>query len=250
VHLTPARATRATHAPRRGAPRARGDRTLALALTVLLAVSCAGPAADERGQPAAATSDRVEHDASARATVDGSDVVIVTADGSRSVVASVEGAELLHAEVRPGDAEPLTVLALTRAEDRYELRYLTVLDGEASDLFWFPSRLQVSPDTVEIVDVPTLPVWAPDGSGLAWLEWDAAGTRLRTVGWFDHDLGTNPSDEAATYALTDLPVGTQLDRWEQAEDGTPVLVTRGEGDDRWRIRIEEGEPIIALEQLP
>lgn len=238
MHLTPPRAARAH------------NRTLALALTALLALSCAGPAADLDEQPPAAATDRGAHDAPARAVIEGSDLVLVAADGTRDVVASVQDAELLHAEVRPGDAEPVTVLALTRAADRYELRYLTVLDGEPTDLYWFPSRLQVTPDSVAVTDVPTLPVWAPDGSSLAWLEWDTDGTRLRTVGWFDHDRGTNPSDEAATYALAELPVGTQLASWEHDEDGTPVLVTRGEGDDRWRIRIEEGEPIIALEQLP
>lgn len=218
-------------------------------MTVLLAVACAGPDADDGGQPAAIGSERAVQDDPARAVVEGSDLVLVAADGERSVVASVEDAELLHAEVRPGDAEWVTVLALTRASDRYELRYLTVRDGEASELYWFPSRLQVTPDSVAVTDVPTLPVWAPDGSSLAWLEWDADGTRLRTVGWIDHDLGTNPSDEAAAYALRELPVGTQLASWEHDDDGTPVLVTRGEGDDRWRIRIEEGEPIVALEPI-
>lgn len=248
MHLTPPRATRAALG---SAPRARGgERTLALALTVLLAVSCAGPAADPEQQPAAVASERTAQEAPPRAVVEGSDLILVAADGSRGVVASVEDAELLHAEVRPGHTQPVTVLALTRATDRYELRYLSVLDGEPSDLYWFPSRLQVTPESVAVTDVPTLPVWAPDGSSLAWLEWDTDGTRLRTVGWFDHDRGTNPSDEAATYALAELPVGTQLASWEHDEDGTPVLVTRGEGDDRWRIRIEAGEPIVALEHLP
>jgi hypothetical protein len=95
--------------------------------------------------------------------------------------------------------------------------------------------------------VPPLPVWAPDGSGLAWIEWDEDGAQLRTVGWYDHDLGTNPSDEQATYALDGVPPGTQLERWEQAEDGTTELVTRTEDGERWRIRVEAEDASVALE---
>jgi hypothetical protein len=239
----PARSTGPTtlHAP---PARASGalNRTLALAL-VTLAVACSGPATDD----VSPTTTSSEVHAAASAVVDGDDLVLVAADGSRTVVATVTDAELLHAEVRPSDGAATTVLALTRAVDRYELRYLSVTGDEASDLYWFPSRLQVDPDSARIADVPPLPVWAPDGSGVAWLEWDGDGTRLRTVGWYDHAAGDNPSDDQAAYAVDEVPLGTQLATWEVDADGTPVLITRGEGDDRWRIRIEAGEPIVALE---
>jgi hypothetical protein len=220
------------------------NRTLAFALIALTAVACADAAGTEPPPSSRATS--VDGGAPA-ASVDGDDLVLTGTDGTRTVVASIDRGELLHAEVRPGVADPLTVLALTRDEGRYELRYLTVVDGTPTDLYWFPARLQVAPDSSQVADVPTLPVWAPDGSGLAWLEWDADGTRLRTVGWFDHDHGANPSDEQVTYAVGDLPIGTQLERWEQDEDGSTVLITRTAGDERWRIRLGEDDVVVALE---
>lgn len=232
-------------------PRARRahNRTLALAVAVVLVASCAGPDVNDSDGPPSA-GDGSTSVAAATASIDGTDIVLEGADGTRTVIATVEDGELLYAQVRPGVTDPVTVLALTRAHDRYELRYVTVVEGTPTDLYWFPSRLQVTPKSAQVADVPTLPVWAPDGSGLAWLEFDEDGTRLRTVGWFDHDAGTNPSDEQATYALADVPLGTQLATWERDEDGTAVLVTRGEDDERWRIRIEDGEPIVALERVP
>lgn len=227
--------------------------TFAFGLAALLSASCAVSTADRADDAAAPEASDADATAPAPiASIVGDDVLLVAPDGSRTVIASTDEAELLQAAVRPGrqPGDPVTVLALTRVDGRYELRYVTVADGAPTDLYWFPSRLQVSPDLTQVADVPPLPVWAPDGSGLAWLEWDHDGTRLRTIGWFDHDNGTNPSDDQATYAVHELPLGTQLDSWEFDEDGTPVLVTRGEGQDRWRIRIEDGEPIVALEQAP
>lgn len=179
--------------------------------------------------------------------VDG-DTLVLVEDGRRRPLATVgDDEELLHALVRPGDLDPITVLALTRAEDRYELRYVNVVGDEISDLFGFPWRLQVSDGVVAVADVPTLPVWAPDGSALAWIEWDGDGTVLRTVEWMDHDVGANPSDAQEAYRLGDVPVGSQLEAWELDDDGTPLLRARGDGDDVWRIRIEDGDPIAALD---
>lgn len=179
--------------------------------------------------------------------IDGSELVLVAADGQRTLVALVpDEVELVHASVRPGDREPVTVLALTREEDRYELRYADVRGGEVTDLYWFPYRLQVSERTVDVVDVPTLPVWSPDGDTLAWLEWDDDGTRLRTVGWLTHDTGTNPSEDQAAYDLDEVPVGTQLATWEVDDDGVAVLTACRSGTEKWRIRLEEDGPIAAL----
>jgi hypothetical protein len=44
-----------------------------------------------------------------------------------------------------------------------------------------------------------------------------------------------------------VPTGTQLDRWEQAEDGTTELVTRTEDGERWRIRVEAEAASVARE---
>lgn len=232
------------HSPARVSRATNSILTNLLAITLL--AGCA--TADAPGAAAPPDEGAVAAAAAPDVAIDGADLVLTTTDGPH-VVATVDDAELLHAVVRPGVHDAVTVLALTRVEDRYELRYLSASDGEITDLYWFPARLQISPDTAQVRDVPTLPVWSPDGSALAWLEWNAEGTRLRTVGWFDHELGTNPSDDQATYALADVPVGAQLDVWEVADDGVPVLVTRGEGDARWRIRLEGGEPIVALDRL-
>jgi hypothetical protein len=228
---------------------------LAPLLALVLLVGCADVGAGDAAAPGASTSataapsDPLESPAATpEVEIDGRDLVLVTDEG-RTTVATLEDGLLVDAQLRPGDrpGDGLTVLALGRTADSYELRYVNVVDGAATDLYWFPFRLQVDPGTAAITDVPTLPVWAPDGSAVAWLEWTADGTRLRTVGWLDHDAGTNPSDDQATYALTEVPVGTQLAAWEVEDDGTPVLVTAGEP--RWRIRVEDGGAVVALDEL-
>lgn len=224
---------------------------LAASLTALAVVGCApnsddGAASDGAGSPPAAERDTAAP--TAVASIDGADLVVTGPDGERAVVASLSDGQLLHAEVRPGVTEPVTVLALTREEVGYQLRYLAIEDGTPTDLYWFPSRLQIAAGSVEVEDVPNLPVWAPDGSGVAWIEWDDDGAVLRTVGWYDHDLGTNPSDEQATYALDGVLPGTQLERWEQRADGTSELVTRSQDGERWRIQIEAEAASVAREQ--
>jgi hypothetical protein len=222
-------------------------RTLATAaLLAVAAVACTdAPTTPDDGAVAPPTDDG--RTASAVAQIEGSELVLVAADGQRTVVATVpDGVDLVHASLRPGDRDPVTVLALTREDDHFELRYADVRDGEATDLYWFPYRLQVSERTVEVVDVPTLPVWSPDGDELAWLEWDEDGTRLRTVGWLTHDTGTNPSEDQAAYDLDDVPAGTQLASWEVDDDGVAVLTARRSDSEHWQIRLEEDGPIAAL----
>jgi hypothetical protein len=167
-----------------------------------------------------------------------------------------EDGVLVHAAVRPGAHDPLTVLALARVEEpppvtgaaeddagreapaaRYELRYLVVED-EASELFWFPWRLQVDATVAQVLDVPPVPVWAPDGSAIAWVEWSATdGTKLRTVGWIDDGFSQNPSDDAAVYQLAEVPAGVQLDHWETDPEGNAVMVGAGDGAN-WRITVD------------
>jgi hypothetical protein len=182
------------------------------------------------------------------AEIDGPDLVLRRGD-DRTTLASLEDGELVHAIVRPGERDAVTVLALARTDGRYELRYVTRTPEATTDLYTFPSRLQVDPDTARVDDAPTLPVWAPDGSALAWLEWGTDGTRLRTVGWFDHDAGTNPSDDHATYRLDDVPAGSQLEAWEVDADGTAVLLVRTDEGERWRLRLEPGGPALAADTV-
>ncbi len=212
-------------------------RTAALVTAVALALTaCAtggaepGVSVGGDGEPAPA------------AVVEGDDLALVDADGATIPVATVEDDELLTASVRPGGDDPATVLAVTRTTDAYELRYAYVEDGRTTDLYGFPYRLQVEL-VRDVADVPPTPVWSPDGSAIAWLEWDEDGTRLRTVGWLVHDAGSNPSDDQARYRLDGVPVGIQLEAWEVESDGSSTLTSTVVDGERWRIRLGTEGPI-------
>jgi hypothetical protein len=184
----------------------------------------------------------------------GAELVLVAADGSARTLATLdpdEDGEFVHAALRPGERGTATVLALTRSPDtdgsRYELRYLVADDEGQTDLYWFPWRLQVVEDLAAVLDQPPLPIWSPDGSSVAWVEWDGEGTRLRTVAWRDDGHTSNPSDDASAYQLEGVPPGTQLESWEVGSDGVPVL--RGlEGETIWRIRLDVGRRAIAMSE--
>ena len=226
-------------------------RLTAAALVAAVAVACTAPAPDgasgegPSSDPSAGASDDAPSDAGGpQVRIDGDDLVLERDDGA-TVLATVPDADLLHAAVRPGHDDPVTILVLTRDEDGFALRYLDVADGQPSDLFGFPFRLQVDPDVATVADVPPVPVWSPDGERVAWLEWTRSGTRLRTLGWLTYEVRSNPSDDRGDWDLVDVPVGTQLEGWEIETDGTPVLVSRTDAGERWRIRLEDDGPIAA-----
>lgn len=175
------------------------------------------------------------------AVVDGDRLLLVDGDDEPAIVATVTDGDLLHAEVRPATDGPVTVLALVRTDaPAYELRYLHVDDeGTPTDLYGFPWRLQVDPASVAHADVPTTPVWAPEGDAIAWLEVDDRGVRLRTQGWLAYETSTNPAEAGSETAVPDLPVGSQLTAWELAADGTDVLVATTPDDEIVRIRLDE-----------
>lgn len=173
------------------------------------------------------------------------DLVLRVGDERRTLW-SLDDAEgtLVHAALRPGVHDEDTVVALTRVaegrSERYELRYLVATDDDVTDLFWFPSRLQVAEELPAILDVPPLPVWSPDGHAVAWIEWVDQGTRLRTVGWIDDGETRNPSDDASAYALADVPAGVQLEDWQTDPSGDPILL--GSQDDQpYRIQLAIGD---------
>jgi hypothetical protein len=217
---------------------------IATALAVALTACATGPSEDVgTGEPAGETVQDGDEGTPA-AVIDGDDLLVVDGDGVTTRVATVDDAELLTATIRPGGDDPVTVLALTRTDDAYELRYADVNAGESTDLYWFPFRLGVEL-VRDVADVPPTPVWAPDGSGIAWLEWDEEGTRLRTVGWLVHEAGTNPSDDQARYRLDGVPEGAQLTSWDVGSDGISTLTSTVVDGERWRIRLGPDGPTAA-----
>lgn len=205
--------------------------------------ACAGGSREVAG-PDPGGNDAVEVAVAPEVSIDGDRLVLTGSDGTERVVAVTDPAsdgELLHATLRPGERDRQTVLALTRAQGdgaaRYELRYLSVEGDTVTDLYWFPWRLQVAEDLATTLDEPPVPVWAPDGDAVAWIEWGADGTRLRTVAWHDEAVTSNPSDDSVTYRLDDVPAGTTLETWDLDQDGRPVL--RGhEGGTTWNIVVD------------
>jgi hypothetical protein len=178
--------------------------------------------------------------------IDGDEVVLLGAGEQQRTVAQLDPdqhGEVLHASLRPGTHTSTTVLLLTRTGDRYELRYLVMSDGE-TELYGFPWRLQIDEELTRVSDVAPTPVWSPDGSAVAWLEWDSEGTRLRTVGWIDHGPRSNPSDDARSYRVDEVPVGTQLDRWEGR--GSRPALHGHHGEKEWRIELDLEDRAVAL----
>ena len=137
--------------------------------------------------------------------------------------------------VRPGSTvAEVTAAVLTTAEGTYDLR---VLRSGGDDL------------TLEVVDEAPYrpgqdagaglavsgPVWAPDGTSLAWLEQDETGTRLRTIGWDDGPGTGLPATDNATFALAGVPA-EQLDLvdWVAVgSDRTLIRATSRTAGDRW-----------------
>lgn len=224
-------------------------RTTALALAVLLA-ACSGDDPDPDRAAPSGTEQQVagDHDEAGEVRVLARDreLVLVDGAGERRTLATLEdpSERFEHVALRPGDREDDTVLAVTSTDGRYELRYL-VVDGDGpSDLYGFPWRMQIDEDVSEHADVAPRPVWAPDGGAVAWLEWDAEGTRLRTVGWMDEEVANNPSDDVAVYEVDDVPAGTQLLRWEGARSGATFVADDGEVE--WRIELGGRDRAVAM----
>ncbi|TVP73526.1 MAG: hypothetical protein EA340_02240 [Nitriliruptor sp.] len=137
--------------------------------------------------------------------------------------------------VRPGSTvAEVTAAVLTTAEGMYDLR---VLRSEGDGL------------TLQVVDEPPYrpgqdagaglvvsgPVWAPDGTSLAWLEQDETGTRLRTIGWDDGPGTGLPATDHATFDLAGAPPERlDLTDWVAVEPGrTLVRATSRTAGDRW-----------------
>ena len=226
-------------------------------LLLILLAACSGGGDDGRAAPSHVDADApqaarevvTDHDDERELSViarDG-DLVLVDGEGARTPLASLgDPAEHIeHVALRPGEHESVTVVVLTSSEDRYELRYLVVdADEGPSDLYSFPWRMQVDQDLAAYADTAPRPVWAPDGSAVAWLEWDEAGTRLRTVGWIDHDRASNPSDELAAYTVHEVPAGAQLQRWEETRAGATFVAH--DGDVEWHIELGSRDRAVAM----
>jgi hypothetical protein len=231
-------------------------RRTTLLLLVLLA-ACSGGGDEGRTAPShvdveasqSAPEAVADHDEERELSVVARDggLVLVDGEGVRTPLVSLDDPadDIEHVALRPGEHESVTVVALTSTEDRYELRYLVVDPDEGpSPLYSFPWRMQVDQDVAAYADAAPRPVWAPDGSAVAWLEWGEAGTRLRTVGWIDHGRASNPSDELATYTVHDVPAGAQLQRWEDSRTGATFVARDGEVE--WHIELGSDDRAVAM----
>jgi hypothetical protein len=172
--------------------------------------------------------------------VDGRELIRVL-DGEATVLHTLpaEGESTFEAvAVRPGDHAQLTVVVLTSAEGMYDLRWLDVEGTSASELQVFDAPYRPLQDLTAAADVAPLPLWAPDGSALAWLEWNADGdVQLRTVGW-DGGPGTGETEtDNAAFGL-DLPAGVQLRSWTAQSDTHSVLRIESQAGDAWDLTIE------------
>jgi hypothetical protein len=228
---------------------------LVLLVATLLATGCASPPRGLEGArdvtdtppPSAQAEDEVA-DADVRVDAAGTAHLLVRDRGALREIATFPAGdgEVVHTAVRPGPSDPLTVLVLLRCADpdqgtRYELRY--AVEHRDGGLEQLPEHLQVDGGIATVLDVPPLPVWSPDGSALAWVEWNPLGTQLRAVGWDVERTG--PASEAVAYRLDEVPPGVQLDGWEDDSDGVAVLTGRRDGE-RWRIAVEQGPQRLAL----
>jgi hypothetical protein len=225
---------------------------LVLLVATLLATGCASPprglegARDVADTPA--PSAEAEGAVDVRVDAQGMAHLLVRDGGALRELATFPAGdgEVVHTAVRPSPSDPLTVLVLLRCADpdqgtRYELRYAVEHhDGRLEQL---PEHLQVDGGIATVLDVPPLPVWSPDGSALAWVEWNPLGTQLRAVGWDVERTG--PASEAVAYRLDEVPPGVQLDGWEDDTDGVAVLTGSRDGE-RWRIAVEQGPQRLAV----
>ena len=163
---------------------------------------------------------------------------VLDADGAtlRTFELPEEGeSTIIGLSVRPGSTvDEVTAAVLTTAEGMYDLR---VLRSEGDGL------------VLQVVDEPPYrpgqdagaglvvsgPVWAPDGTSLAWLEQDETGTRLRTIGWDDGPGTGLAATDNATFALAGAPPERlDLVDWVAVEAGrTLVRATGRTAGDRW-----------------
>lgn len=115
--------------------------------------------------------------------------------------------------VRPGSTADDFDVAYVTEPSATEAGYVAVRDGQVrrSEHFSNP-EVEGSCEDPETFAMSG-PVWAPDGSGLAWFGFCDQGTRtstyLRLEGWSDGDTTASP-DRGATYDQFDLGLGGEV----------------------------------------
>ncbi len=140
---------------------------------------------------------------------DGRELRLLGSDAETTLVAlPAEGeSSFLAVSVRPGSTpEDLTVVSLTTAEGLFDVRWTRVVDGEVVVAFEaFDAAYAPAADAI-VVDRP---VWAPDGSSVAWLERTETGAQLRTIGWDDGPGTGDPATDNAAFGV-DYPAAGDL----------------------------------------
>ncbi len=140
------------------------------------------------------------------------DLSVVTAQEVRTLVTLPEEGEstFVHVAVRPGSTlDDLTVVTTTTAEGFHDLRWTRLVDGEvvvAHTAFEGAYAPAAAASTTASLSVP---VWAPDGSAVAWIDQVGGDATLRVVGWDDGPGTGDPATDNTAFTL-ELPAGVPL----------------------------------------
>jgi len=154
--------------------------------------------------------------------VEGADLLLLTPDGVTTLVTLPEegGSRFLSVAVRPGSTlDDLTIVTATSAEGFEDLRWTRIVDGEVEVAFaafegqYAPAA--ASSDAAQLSG----PIWSPDGRSVAWLDIEAGGATLRTIGWDDGPGTGNPADDNAATSIGEpwLP-DVDLQDWIALDD--------------------------------
>lgn len=204
--------------------------------------------ASPTGQPTDGPNQRVE------AVPEGQELLLRTADGEVEVVATLdpEGeSSFVSAATRPGStARNATIVAMTRAEGMYDLRWLEIVDGEPGELTLFEEPYRPAGDLAPVDDVDPAVAWSPNGGFIAWTEWDGGGrTTLRTIGWDDGPGTGDDATDNAAFGIQPVPAGSRIQTWTAVDKSSSRITLAGPEGDTWTVAVRQ-QPDGALALPP